>query len=381
MLQRIALSLGCAVILLSSTYVIAQEDNYVFREPVHMSTAESVDNNPGNGGDGGQDPGVDVTPPNNINFNNSGTTTTGNADAGNIVYVYDENGNNIGNGFVDEEGNFSITLNPPVTGGDQLTYVAENGDGVRSEQVIVTVPSDVNVVITDPNNISFSPDGDNTTGSSDPNITVVVRDSEGNEIGRGTTNGNGDFSISLEPNVATGDELTYHAEDNNGNRSDDVVEVVPEGIGHAYDDCTIAPRSSATYGECSWFNQEGEFLGLVFKTGLKSGSYQTIYYVQRTPADSMTQLQVQRNCANNTLNGYNYRIPAAHELVSIGTAMRNNNLEIFTGSDGWAWSSDNNNVQGVAVNLNTGEQAYRNFNDKYDGYCVLVYERFLGIGW
>lgn len=352
---------------LSSSYVLAQEtgqgSNYAFRSPVHFNSDEEQSQEE-----------ITVTAPSNITFNNDGTTTAGNADTGDVVYVSSSDGDLIGSGVVGENGEFSVSLSPSVEGGNELTYVAENSEGIRSETVSVTVPDDINVDLEEPYNLSFDETGESMSGDADPNVTVIIEDDEGTQIGEGQTDSNGDFTISLDPSVVSGDTVVLHSEDGNGNSSDDVLETVPEGIGKDYDECVINPSMGYTPpGECAWVNTEGDFLAMMVDDSLSSGNMTYMNFIQLIPNGPQTFQSAEDSCDNNQLNGLEYTLASQFDLTKMAHFKEQNNLEIFSVSDedGWAWASN-----GKAVNIKTGEVADKSHSNQYDRYCKHVYEKF-----
>src|SRR5699024_9716225 len=71
------------------------------------------------------------------------TTVTGKGEPGSTVHVKDENGNEIGTGIVDGDGNFKVDLNRPLQEGMKLVVTQsikdEDGNTVVSDPAYVTV--------------------------------------------------------------------------------------------------------------------------------------------------------------------------------------------------------------------------------------------------
>ncbi|PMR67042.1 hypothetical protein C1H66_21340, partial [Halomonas heilongjiangensis] len=98
------------------------------------------------GGSSSRAPGdPDVGAPSDFDFADDGSSISGRGQPGTAVIVTDSDGNVIGDGLVDENGDFTVDLDPPVRGGDEITVVAEDGDGNQSDPVTVTVPEGVGV--------------------------------------------------------------------------------------------------------------------------------------------------------------------------------------------------------------------------------------------
>lgn len=214
----IASLLGTIGVTISAT----ADDGHVFRYPIFYGSSEI--------GSGNENI-VIVTPPYNITFNVDKTNTEGKADSGDVVYVYDEGGGLIGGGTVDSSGNFSISISPALTGGDKVIYIAENNGGIKSKEVIVTIPDYTNVDLTEPDDITFDESGDSVSGIADPNVTIIIEDDAGNTIGTGVTDNNGDFNVSVTPPVTGGDNITLRSENGSGDESNNVSVTVPENVG------------------------------------------------------------------------------------------------------------------------------------------------------
>ncbi|MCS5493021.1 Ig-like domain-containing protein [Curtobacterium flaccumfaciens] len=149
---------------------------------------------------------------------------SGTAEPGSTVIIRDEDGNEIGRGEANDDGDFSIVLDEPLTDGEhKLELVAQDKAGNTSEETKATVDVDTEAptapVVTSPSDLS---DGKGPiTGTADPGSTVIIRDEDGNEIGRGEANDDGDFSIELDEPLDDGEhKLELVAADKAGNESD-----------------------------------------------------------------------------------------------------------------------------------------------------------------
>ncbi|MCS5511234.1 Ig-like domain-containing protein [Curtobacterium flaccumfaciens pv. betae] len=149
---------------------------------------------------------------------------TGTAEPGATVIIRDEDGNEIGRGDANDDGDFSIVLDEPLTDGDhKLELVAQDKAGNASEETKTTVDVDTKAptapVVTSPSDLA---DGKGPiTGTAEPGSTVIIRDEDGNELGRGEANDDGDFSIELDEPLDDGEhKLELIAQDKAGNESD-----------------------------------------------------------------------------------------------------------------------------------------------------------------
>jgi hypothetical protein len=68
-----------------------------------------------------------------------GTKVTGKGDPGSVIVIVDDQGTEIGRTVVDQDGNWTATLNPPAQEGDIITAVSQNADGTRSGPINIRV--------------------------------------------------------------------------------------------------------------------------------------------------------------------------------------------------------------------------------------------------
>ncbi|KGQ23906.1 Ig-like domain-containing protein, partial [Gallibacterium anatis] len=163
----------------------------------------------------------DITPPSqptDVVIKNDGKQITGKAEPGSKITIKDDQGNVIANGKADEQGNFSIDLNPPKNNGEKVEVTATDNAGNTSKPTDVTAPD-----ITPPNkpeNLGVSDDGTHVTGTAEPGSTVVIRDENGDQIGSATADPEtGAFEAELNTPKTNGETLTAEATDGAGNTS------------------------------------------------------------------------------------------------------------------------------------------------------------------
>ncbi|MCV6626332.1 MAG: Ig-like domain-containing protein, partial [Cellvibrionaceae bacterium] len=163
---------------------------------------------------------VDLTPP-NLTVDSVGPTTdntpdiVGTGDPGNLVEVYDPNGNLIGTTTVDENGNWSVTpANPIPDPGYQVTVVTTEPSGNTT-----TVVQDVNVDTTPPGGddvplltIPEAEDGDNVNADEVADgVQVVVT------LPNGTAPGDIITLVVTMPDGST-DQVEYTLVEGDGNQ-------------------------------------------------------------------------------------------------------------------------------------------------------------------
>ncbi|MEH8048079.1 Ig-like domain-containing protein [Gallibacterium anatis] len=174
----------------------------------------------GGGGSSAHSAPSDTTPPSqptDVVIKNDGKQITGKAEPGSKITIKDDQGNVIANGKADEQGNFSIDLNPPKNNGEKVEVTATDNAGNTSTPTDV-IASD-STPPNKPKNLDVSDDGTHVTGTAEPGSTVTVKDENGKEIGTATAGDNGKFDVTINPPKTNGEELTVEAKDEAGNPS------------------------------------------------------------------------------------------------------------------------------------------------------------------
>ncbi|EHB5048418.1 cell surface protein [Enterococcus faecalis] len=177
------------------------------------------------------DPNTPVAPP--IVETVTGSTTkgyevTGTAEVGTTIEVRDAAGTVLGTATTGTDGKYTVTLTPgKATANQTLSVVAKNASGTESQPETATTPADVTAPTVD-NITGNSGSGYKITGTADPNTTIEVRDPAGAVIGTGTSDANGDFTVTLPTGTTNpGDTLTVIGKDNAGNESQPTEVLVP----------------------------------------------------------------------------------------------------------------------------------------------------------
>jgi len=199
----------------------------------------------GSGSDGGNGngsnptlPGTDpndTTPPGaatNLRFSADGTQLSGSAEANSIITVTDANGNVIGRGQTNGNGEFTVDLGKPYTNGETLTATPTDGAGNTGPGTTVTAADTtppqapiLNSVTDDVGSVTGSLTSGQSTddarptfsGSGEPGSTITVYD-KGTAIGTAQVNSNGSWSFT--PATALGEgahQITTRATDGAGN--------------------------------------------------------------------------------------------------------------------------------------------------------------------
>lgn len=155
------------------------------------------------------DPGkgtVDASPHVNPKVAPSGTQVTGTADPGSTIVIrLDGEGNPIGTGVADENGNFTIDIRQ-LRDGDKVKVTATDPAGnTETKEITYNAPAPAN-----PSVDNWDEDG-NVTGKADPGATVTVCVA-GGQCFETTADGQGVFRLNI-PGLKPGDKLTVKATD------------------------------------------------------------------------------------------------------------------------------------------------------------------------
>ncbi len=164
----------------------------------------------------------------------TGSTTKGyevkgtTAEVGTTIEVRDAAGTVLGTATTGTDGKYTVTLDSgTATANQTLSVVAKNASGTESQPATATTPADVTAPTVD-NITGNSGSGYEITGTADPNTTIEVRDPSGAVIGTGTSDANGDFTVTLPTGTTNpGDTLTVIGKDNAGNESQPTEVLVP----------------------------------------------------------------------------------------------------------------------------------------------------------
>ncbi len=145
-----------------------------------------------------------------------GTTITGTGEPAATVIVRDANGETIGQGTVDADGNYSLTLTTPQGNGETLTVVQSDAAGNVSPTITLvapdfTAPAAPTAII--------AADGASIIGTGEPGATVTVRDAAGQPLGTATVDPQGNYPLPLATPQANGETLTVTQSDPAGNIS------------------------------------------------------------------------------------------------------------------------------------------------------------------
>ena len=161
-----------------------------------------------------------------ITLNPAGTQVTGTAEPNSTITITNGSGGPIGTGTTDGNGNFIINLTPAQTNGQTISVVASDAAGNTSIPA-TTVATDTTAP-TPPGNLVVSGDGTSVSGTAEPNSTITVKAPNGDVIGQATTNGNGNFTVPIDPAQTNGEVLQVVATDGASNTSQPGIADAPD---------------------------------------------------------------------------------------------------------------------------------------------------------
>ena len=185
-----------------------------------------------------------------------GVTLSGKGEAGTTVTVRDAQGNIIGTGSVDANGNFQLTLNTPQKNGESIEVTLTDGAGNVSGPVTVTAPDTTAPAA--PTDLAVNADGTTLTGRGEPGATVTIKNADGVVLGSAVVGQDGNFSVTLTPPQTDGQALTASQSDAAGNQSPAATTVAPDGTEAPDTTAPDAPTNLALTGSGTRLSGNGE---------------------------------------------------------------------------------------------------------------------------
>lgn len=165
--------------------------------------------------------GKDTTPPAIplVTVNAEGTKLIGTAEANAAVQILDSDGKVVATGTVDADGNFSIDLPTALT--DKITnkVVIIDAAGNKSKEITIKAGSDT-IAPEKAEDLKINADGNEVTGTAEPNSIVTIKDSSAKVIGSATADADGKFTVTLSTAVTDGKYGYVTVTDKAGNVSE-----------------------------------------------------------------------------------------------------------------------------------------------------------------
>src|SRR5690606_39631848 len=101
--------------------------------------------------------------PSEVEINKDGTEITGKGEPGSEIVVTDKDGNILGTGTVDENGDFVVPVNPALTDGNTADVIAKDEAGNESEDR-KSVGEGESIAPALPSEVEINKDGKEITG-------------------------------------------------------------------------------------------------------------------------------------------------------------------------------------------------------------------------
>ena len=130
-----------------------------------------------------------------VTVGEDGRTITIKGEPNSTATIYNAAGDVIGTVVLSGDGTATFTL--PSSNGQNVTVTLTDGSGNESSETPVTLPD--TLAPNAPTDLVVSNDGSQLSGKGEPGAKVIVRDPNGNIIGEGTVDQNGNFTIDLNP--------------------------------------------------------------------------------------------------------------------------------------------------------------------------------------
>ncbi|WP_062382259.1 BapA/Bap/LapF family large adhesin [Pseudomonas abietaniphila] len=193
----------------------------------------------------------DTTPPPpvaNLTVSPDGTQASGTGEPGTTITITDPGNVVIGTGVVGNDGVFVIGLNPPAGNGSVNTVVSTDSSGNPSTPVALPGPDGTQVAT--PTDLAISSDGFTLTGAGTPGSTVTVLAGDGTNLGSGTVNSLGRFTIFMRFAQLNAQTLHVTASDASGHTSVPGTVIAADSTApEAPSDLTLNSNGSAISGK------------------------------------------------------------------------------------------------------------------------------------
>jgi len=285
--------------------------------------------------------------PTEVKLADDAVTVTGKAEANAKIYIRDLNGNTIASSTADASGNFTIKLDKPLTDGNKLNVLAQNGGGKESSAYSITGPKDT--IAPDAPQAQLSEDGSILDGKTEPDAKVFIYDANGKFIDTVTASKEGKFSYKFTPPLTSDAGGKVVAVDKAGNESEPtkiiagkdtfapdvpLVEVnkegtVVEGIAEANAKVQIKDVDGKVIG-AGTANAQGEFQ-ITLSSALKDSQKATVI-VEDAAGNTSKPLEIKSGYDTIAPDKPTAQINADGTTVT-GTAEANAKIEIKNSTD------------------------------------------------
>ncbi|AGP49372.1 hypothetical protein PSYCG_09360 [Psychrobacter sp. G] len=167
-------------------------------------------------------PPVDTTAPDaptDLVVSEDGTKVTGKGEPDTKVEITNPNGDVIGEGVVDADGEFEVDLVPPQVDGEKIEATLTDKAGNTSDSESATAPD---LTAPDAPTAEINPEGTLITGTTEPGAIVKV-DTDGDGVPEYTVTADNDGNYKVDTSgtpLVNGETITVTATDKAGNKSD-----------------------------------------------------------------------------------------------------------------------------------------------------------------
>ncbi|MFC3441716.1 BapA/Bap/LapF family large adhesin [Sphingobium rhizovicinum] len=224
-------------------------------------------------------------------MNAVGTILSGTAEANATIEIRDADGNLLGSGLADGDGNYAITLDVALDNGETVSVTQIDAAGNISLPTLAVAPD-----LTSPTAPDAALDGVNSViGTGEPGALVTVYDAAGAVLGTARVGSDGNFQVALSSPQNNGETLTVRQTDGAGNVSDPVQLIAPDGTAPlaptalvAVDGLTVTGTAEAG-ATVRIFDAAGVLIGTAIALG--DGSYAATLDMAQTNGQLLSVIQ------------------------------------------------------------------------------------------
>ena len=167
-------------------------------------------------------PSIDITAPDaptDLVISEDGSKVTGKGEPGANVEITDPNGTTIGEGIVNENGEFEVDLVPPQVDGEEIEATLIDNAGNTSDSTNIVAPD---LTAPDAPTAEINPEGTLITGTTEPDAIVSVdTNGDGDPDYTVTADEDGNYEVDTsDMPLVDGETITVTATDIAGNKSE-----------------------------------------------------------------------------------------------------------------------------------------------------------------
>jgi VCBS repeat-containing protein len=216
---------------------------------------------------------------------------SGTAEANATIEIRDADGNLLGTGSTDGDGNYAIVLGTALDNGETVSVTQIDGAGNISAPTLAIAPD-----LTPPAAPDAALDGTNSvTGTGEAGALITVYDAAGGVLGTAQVGSDGNFQVALSTPQNNGETLTVRQTDAAGNVSDSVQLIAPDGTAPLAPTALVAGDGLTVIGTAEAgatvriFDAAGVLVGTTIALG--DGSYTATLDTAQTNGQLLTVIQ------------------------------------------------------------------------------------------